>query len=884
MSLTLPTDSVELVAFHRLFDNQVNATPDRIAVYFEDESWSYRQLSLFADAIACVLVDRGLAREECVGLCLDRSPGAIAAMLGIMKAGGAFVPLDPELPSERIAFMLEDARIGHVICDQHYADLLAGFGSIQWMTLESLRQKNAQTSDFRCQQLPDIEADQLAYVMYTSGSTGKPKGVMIEHRALSAYCLADIEVYNIQSDDRTLHFSTINFDISIEEIFPPLLTGSSVVVRPRHRADTHNELSALINQYQITAVHLATAYWHEWVDLMMTHGEHVPSSLRLLIATGEKVSIEHYKRWNSLCRHNVQWSNAYGPTEATVSSTVFTPSRDWVGETMPIGKPLSRYSAFILDEQGHALQAGGLGELVIGGPALARGYLNRPDLTAKSFVTWKDSSGLLHRIYRTGDLARWDQDGNIEFAGRIDHQIKVGSYRIEPGEIESAINQNPHVLESLVVYEQIGNQKYLIAYVSTQSNSLTALELSTFLRERIPVYMVPSRYIFVARFPKTLNGKIDRRALPSAEQAETPSVNDSHQSLDDMETRLAKIWSDVLQVSAIGRDDNFFFLGGSSLLVTRVISRIKQELDLELPVRDVFANPLLHTLATHVRSMRGEKLIDSNLVATSRAVKIPQIESHYISSGTEKLFSVFYPGMGQLKNHAVLICGSMGHEYARAHRNLQQLAQLLAENGFDVLRFDYCGTGNSSGICGSGTPEQWENDIRHAAQWMKERCPSSRFSAIGLRFGATLLANVPDMNGDTLLLWDPALSGASYLSQLAQFHRRALCDFVRYPHRRRALPNQYYGLITEEKTIPKIYRLRLPQHPPANFRSTHLLTTHQYWLQECDASALTSDFTSIQHHEVPDEVMWHHPQYTERAFASPNVYRRILQVIAKGVR
>ena len=883
MSLTLPTDSVELVAFHRLFDNQVAATPDRIAVYFEDESWSYRQLALFADAIAGELVSRGLVREECVGLCLDRSPGAIAAMLGIMKAGGAFVPLDPELPSDRIAFMLEDARIGQVICDQHYADLLAGFGPLQWMTLESLRQKVAKTSDFHGPQLPEIDPDQLAYVMYTSGSTGKPKGVMIEHRALSAYCLADIEVYNLSKNDRTLHFSTINFDISVEEIFPPLLTGSAVVVRPRQRANTHNELSALVDQHQITAVHLATAYWHEWVDLMMTHGEHVPSSLRLLIATGEKVSVEHYRRWLSLCRHNVQWSNAYGPTEATVSSTVFTPSVEWAGEAMPIGKPLSRYSAFILDEQGHALQAGGLGELVIGGPALARGYLNRPDLTARAFVTWTDSSGQPHRIYRTGDLARWDREGNIEFAGRIDHQIKVGSYRIEPGEIESAINQNSQVLESLVVYEQIGNQKYLLAYVASQSTSLTALELSTFLRERIPGYMVPSRYIFVARFPKTLNGKIDRRALPNAEQAEAPTVNDSHEPLDDMEARLAKIWSEVLQVPSIGRDDNFFFLGGSSLLVTRVISQIKQELNLELPVRDVFANPLLHTLASHVRSMRGERKPDVDVVASLRAIKIPRIESHFISSGTENLFSVYYRGMRQLKNHAVLICGSMGHEYARAHRNLQQLAQLLAENGFDALRFDYCGTGNSSGTCGSGTPEQWRNDITNAAQWLKERTPSYRFSAIGLRFGATLLANAPEVNGDKLLLWDPALSGASFLSQLAQFHRGALCDFVRYPQRRRTLPNQYYGLITAEKTIPKIYRLRLPHHELANFKSTQLLTTQQYWQQECDSSGIACGPTSIPHHEVSDEVMWHHPQYTESAFASPNAYRKILQVLDKGV-
>jgi amino acid adenylation domain-containing protein len=876
MSDALLIDSVELLAFHRLFDAQVAKTPTHIAVLFEEESWTYQQLSDYAHIIAKELLSRGLTEEECVGICVDRSPGAIAAMLGIMRGGGAFVPLDPKLPADRIQFMLEDAGIKQVICDQKYADLVSGFGDIQWMTLESLPQARANGDFYSPVELPDLRPEQLAYVMYTSGSTGKPKGVMIESCALTAYCLADIDVYHVTEADRTLHFSTINFDIAIEEIFPPLLTGSSVVVRPRQRVDSHNELSTLIRKYNVTAVHLATAYWHEWVDLMLAHREVVPQSLRLLIATGEKVSVEHFRRWNSICQHEVQWSNAYGPTEATVSSTVFTPDSEWNGEAMPIGKPLKGYEAFILDSQGKACGVGELGELVIAGPALARGYLNRPELTAKAFVLWQADQGLCKRIYKTGDLARWDINGDIEFAGRIDHQIKVGSYRIEPGEIESIINQHPDVLESLVVHEQIANQKFLVAFVASSSKELNAHELASFSRDRLPPYMVPSRYLIVERFPKTINGKVDRKALPAIENAQTPSGNGDGQPLDEMEARLARIWSEVLHVSGIDREDNFFFLGGSSLLVTRVIAKIKQEFNIELPVRDVFANPVLQALALHLKTMLGEVSPRVTATAMRRGARLPRIESQFIASGHEQLFSIYYPGRGAVKRHSVLICGTVGHEYARSHRNLQQLAQMLAEQGFNVLRFDYAGTGNSSGSCESGAPKQWCAEISSAAKWLRVHSQCENFSTIGLRLGATLLSNVEGIESEHQILWDPAISGERFLSQLAQYHRRALQDFVRYSKQRSAEPHQFFGFVTNERAMIDLCKMKLKFPNKKSHGRSLLLTTKDYWKNETHDSPQVSLGNYIDHQQVDDEVLWHWPQYTESAFASANSYRWIL--------
>jgi amino acid adenylation domain-containing protein len=896
MASILSVDSVELLAFHRLFELQVAQTPDRAAVFFEEECWTYQDLAEFTQRIATNLFRRGLAEEECVGICVDRSPGAIAAMLGIMRAGGAFVPLDPELPVERIQFMLDDAGIKKIICDQKYADLVAGFGVHQWITLEALQSKELRDASELEMDLPEIRPDQLAYVMYTSGSTGKPKGVMIEAIALTTYCLADIDAYKITEQDRTLHFSTINFDIAIEEIFPPLLTGGAIVVRPRHRVDSHNELSTLIRQYNVTAVHLATAYWHEWVDLMLAYHEIVPESLRLLIATGEKVSVEHFRRWNTICPHEIQWSNAYGPTEATVSSTVFTPNRLWSGESMPIGKPLKRYEAIILNPQGKQVEPGELGELFIAGPALARGYLNRPELTSKAFIQWIDDQGAPKRIYRTGDLARWDKQGDIEFAGRIDHQIKVGSYRIEPGEIESAINQHSGVCESLVVYEQIGNQKVLIAFVATQvkppcvqscdlhsldAQSLDAQALALFLREHLPAYMIPQRFLFVDRFPKTLNGKIDRHALPSVDRAVAPVRQSDPQELDKVERELASIWSEVLQVSKIGREDNFFFLGGSSLLVTRVIAKIKQRFNLELPVRDVFANPVLQSLAGFLKITLGETDPPSPRAIRS-AAHIPKMEAQFLASGDERLFSIFYPARGTSRNHPVLICGSVGHEYARSHRNLQQMAQLLSENGFDVLRFDYSATGNSSGACGSWLPEQWCSDIQNAASWLRKRVASATFSAIGLRLGATLLSNAVGLGAERAIFWDPALTGASFLATLTSFQSRAERDYVRYSIRRNAEPHQFYGLVSSERAVSELAKLRLTWQNEQAFARSVLLTTKNYWCEEVSRNQQFGLPQTKNHHQVDDEVMWHFPQFTEKAFSSAKSYRWILDQLTEA--
>ncbi|MDO6461124.1 amino acid adenylation domain-containing protein [Granulosicoccaceae sp. 1_MG-2023] len=572
--------------FPREFEAVCTRAANAIALRSEQENLSYGELNARADAIAGALIAAGLKHGDCVGVCLDRSVTAIAAMLGILKAGGAFVPLDPDFPPERLRFMAWDAAIGLLLTGEAYRDRFSGL-EVSILIAEELSGSAPSPA------LPELSGDDTAYIMYTSGSTGNPKGVQISHRALMTYCRADIEAYQVTDADCTLQFSTLNFDISIEEIFPPLLAGGSVAIRPQQRSDARNELSTLIARFGVTAVHIATAYWHEWVDLMAATGERVPDSIRLMVVTGEKVSVAHYRKWLSLTDHEVLWANAYGPTEATVSATVFVPPPGWDGEAMPIGKALPGYTTRILDAQMQEVAPGETGELWIGGPALSAGYLNRPDLNVNAFITHSAANGQTRRLYKTGDLARYLPDGNIDYAGRIDHQIKIGSFRVEPGEIEEAINAHPQVREALVIGEEEAGKKRIVAYVAQDTDSLSITQLHDWLGQHLPPYMLPSVYVPLERFEKTINGKIDRRALPPSSQGELPASAGYSAPVSATEQALAAIWQTAFGVGRIGIHDDFFALGGNSLMVTQVLARTYETFGTAPGAQAFYANPTI---------------------------------------------------------------------------------------------------------------------------------------------------------------------------------------------------------------------------------------------------------------------------------------------------
>jgi len=881
-----PLASESLCDFPSLFRSAVARWPDSLAVQDDFCSLTFEQLDDKTNRIANFLISNGLRNGDTVGLCVKNSAVAIAAMIGVMKAGGVFVPLDPDFPADRIAFMAGDASINLIFCESGFRDR---FDSALWASVNPNRTlidpDCVEIDTFpRNDPLCTIDPDQLAYIMYTSGSTGMPKGVQIEHRALAAYCFADIDIYRLTPQDRTLQFGTINFDIAIEEIFPPLLVGGSVVVRPHDRVDNEIELSAIIRTNEITALHVAAAYWHEWVDLMHAAKQSVPESLRLVVVTGEKVSPAHYQRWLSLVvpsHDSLLWCNAYGPTETTVTATVFIPPTGWSGENMPIGKPLKRYQAYILDPQDRPLSAGETGELFIGGDALARGYLNRPDKNAEAFREVRFPDGVTRRIYKTGDLARWLPSGDIEFAGRIDHQIKLGSYRIEPQEIEHHLALNPRVREALVCCDEVDGRKCLTAYIACGNESLTPEDMIRSVSGQLPDYMIPYRYVFVDSFPKTINGKIDRRSLPSAAGAvATRSTNDAPPQTETQRC-LAAIFADVLQLDSIGIDDDFFELGGSSLLVTRVISQVRQHFDMPIPVRDFFANPTVAMIAAQLdqRASSDKSTTDrsSQTTVPSPTPSLPTPHPFFFQATASdepfRLFAVHYPPCAPSLHHAVLICSPEGNEYVRAHRNLQQLALLLSRIGADVLRFDYAAHGNSGGDGATVGPEQWQRDILDSLETLRRLCQPSRLTVVAMRFGATLAANTCLKGVDELILIDPVLCGDAYLSMLERFDQTELNGMSRYDRIRQPQIQQLHGQRCSLQKRNAISKLHLPSADLSGAKKTLVLTSHRYE----DGEGLLPIPLNWKLQPCRDEIGWHRQQFTHTAFASADLYRNVLK-------
>jgi amino acid adenylation domain-containing protein len=897
-----PLASETLCDFPYLFRHSLPRWADSLAVQDDSLRLTYTDLDRQSNRIARFLMNAGVAPGDTVGLCVKNSARAITVMLGILKAGGVFVPLDPDYPADRLAFMARDAAIRIIFCEPMFRDRFSDpspdHASIEdqaWQLIDPLDVR----IDSHVDHAPEIEiaADALAYIMYTSGSTGMPKGVQIEHRALAAYCFADIDIYRLTAADRTLQFGTLNFDIAIEEIFPPLLTGGAVIVRPRDRSDDEIELSAIIRDNDITSLHVAAAYWHEWVDLIDAAGQRVPDTLRLVIVTGEKVSPAHYARGLTRLAPDKPaplWCNAYGPTETTVTATVFIPPQGWTGENMPIGKPLKRYHAYILDPQDRPLGVGETGELYIGGDALARGYLNRPEKNAEAFrhVTFPD--GQSRRVYKTGDLARWLDTGDIEFAGRIDHQIKLGSYRIEPQEIEHHLALHPRVRESLVCCDEIDGRKCLTAYIARGDAAISAAELARSVAGSLPDYMIPRRYIFVDAFPKTLNGKIDRRALPSPDQAESSRETPIAPPRSETEQKLAAIFADVLQLDTIGIHDDFFELGGSSLLATRVIAKAHKHFTMPIPVRDFFANP---TVALIAALLDRRSSTDRDRTTEDAATRLADharpggpsmptpVPFFFVSSrdhtgrdqtglgDKSQLFGVHYPPCGTSLRHAVLICPPEGYEYVRAHRNLQQLALILSRTGADVLRFDFTGHGNSGGKVAETGPDHWRGDILDSLRMLRELSQPSRVTVVGLRLGATLAATTRLPDVDHLILIDPVRSGEDYLRMLGELDRRELSGLDRYDRVRQSVIDQRQGCRSSDAKRAEIGRLGFPTEDIAGAKRTLVLTSHRF---EDDEGTLRLPAT-WEKRSCPDEIGWHDHSFTHAAFASANLFRNVIE-------
>jgi amino acid adenylation domain-containing protein len=592
-------ESAKYQCIHQLFEQQVLNNPNAIAVRFDEQFLTYSQLNQRANQLARYLQKLGVDNDSLVGISLERSLEMIVALLAVLKAGATYLPLDPSYPQERLFSILEDAQPTVLLTQKTQLKNLLQYPT-HMVCLDADWQNISQNSDKNLDSF--VTSENLAYVIYTSGSTGKPKGVLIPHSALINHSYAIIKIYNLQITDNVLQFASINFDVAAEEIYPTLLSGATIILRPHAVVPTITEFHELINQEQLTVLNLPASYWHEWVSVLDNLQINIPNSVHLVIVGNEKVLPERLMTWQKIAGRRVRWLNAYGLTETTITSTIYEPEI-WVEKpdvnSVPVGIPINNTQVYLLDDNKKTVPKGMIGELYIGGAGLAKGYLNRPEMTAARFIPNPFSDNPNSLIYQTGDSARILPDGNIEVLGRVDSQVKIRGFRIQPEEIEAALNQHDCVAEIIVLaHEENPEHKYLVAYVILQQQkSVTARELSDFLKDKLPLYMIPSTFIFLDYFPLTANNKIDRRALPKPDKNSLNRECEYLAPRNQIETKLTEIWQKLFGISPIGIKDDFFLLGGNSLLAASLVTEIKQEFNKILSPAIAFEAPTIEMLA-----------------------------------------------------------------------------------------------------------------------------------------------------------------------------------------------------------------------------------------------------------------------------------------------
>jgi len=571
---------------HELFERQVVRRRNAPAVVFEDQALTYAELNRRSNQLAHYLRKLGIGPDALVGLCVERSLEMIVGLLGILKAGGAYVPLDPAYPPERLSFMLEDSEVEVLLTQNRLVASLPKVGG-RVVCLDSGWQEIAEESIENPETLASPK--NLAYVIYTSGSTGKPKGVQISHRAVVNFLTSMSQKPGLTDRDRLLAVTTLCFDIAGLEIYLPLSMGARLEIASREVASDGSQLLSKLISSGATVLQATPASWR----MLLEAGWEGSPQLKSLCG-GEAVS---RKLANQLVQKTGSLWNMYGPTETTIWST--TARIEMEDAPIPIGKPIANTQIYILDKLQQPVPIGIAGELHIGGDGLARGYLKRPELTAEKFIADPFSAEPEARLYKTGDLVRYLPNGHIEFIGRIDHQIKIRGFRIELGEIEAVLRQHGSVNDTVVmVREDTPGDQRLVAYlVPTQESAAPADELRGFLKEKLPDYMVPSVFVVLSAMPLTPNGKVNRGALPAPGRADFAAKESFVAPRNPVESQLVKIWESVLGVRPIGVANNFFDLGGYSLLAVRLMQRIEDDLHKKIPIATLFQAPTIEKLA-----------------------------------------------------------------------------------------------------------------------------------------------------------------------------------------------------------------------------------------------------------------------------------------------
>ena len=590
------TDYPKDKCIHQLFEEQVEKSPDAIAVVFEDQQLTYRELNARANQLAHYLTTERAQSGTAVGVYLERSIELAIALLAVLKAGGVYAPVDPSYPIERATFILQDVQAPFIVTTRDLASQLSLNGA-RTVTLDTELQK----LDWADNSNPRIVVGSRspAYILYTSGSTGTPKGVVMSHRALNNLISWQVNNFGDALPARTLQFAPLGFDVSIQEMFSTWCSGGSLYLIPNDVRQDGLCLMKYIEKHSIERIFLPFVALQHFAEVAVTESC-TPQSLRQIITAGEQLRLTKPLRVFLDRLENCRLHNQYGPTEShVVTEYTLNPSFQHEPDLPPIGRPIANTEIYILDPHLNPVPIGVAGELLIGGVGVAQGYFNRAELTEEKFIASPFSTTPGARLYKTGDLARYLPDGNIEFLGRIDNQVKIRGFRIELGEIDAVLTQHPAIQQAVVLArEDTPGDRRLVAYtVATSGSTPSAHQLRSFLQLKLPDYMVPSAFVVLDALPLTPNGKLDRKALPASDHIR-PEFDDAFAApRTPVEEILANIWAEVLKLDTVGIHDNFFDLGGHSLLATRVVSRIRDSFKLDLPLRTLFEAPTIRGLA-----------------------------------------------------------------------------------------------------------------------------------------------------------------------------------------------------------------------------------------------------------------------------------------------
>ena len=590
---------------HQRFEEQAAQTPEETAAIFGELSVSYAELNRRANQLAQHLRTAGVGPEMRVGISMHRSFEMLVAILGVLKAGAGYVPLDPAVPAERLHYMIEDAQLATILTQQRFVETHTQHG-VSLLAVDTELVTLAEQPVTNPASLPT--ADSLVYITYTSGSTGKPKGILMTQRPLLNLLGWMLRTTQLPPRARTLQFASLSFDVSFQDIFSTWFSGGTLVLITEAQRQDLAGLAALLDQYGIHRLFLPAVALQQLAEGFCV-GSLACKNLRKIISGSEQLMVTDTLRQMFTKLPECRLHNEYGPSEAHVVTELKMPDDPATWVTRPaVGKPIDNSQMYILDRAGQPVPVGVIGELHIAGICLARGYLGRAELTAEKFIPNPFDSTPEARMYRTGDQARWLENGDIEFVGRVDQQIKIRGYRVEPSDVESSLKKHERVREAFVMAREFGpGDKRLVAYLGLDvATAPTVSELRGFLAAKLPEYMIPSAFVLLEKLPLNANGKVDRKALPAPDSARPELATAFVAPQGALEEFLAEQWRNLLRLSRVGSRDNFFDLGGNSVMIVQIHHRLKQHLQREIPLIALFQYPTIDTLAQALAQDAGQ--------------------------------------------------------------------------------------------------------------------------------------------------------------------------------------------------------------------------------------------------------------------------------------